>query len=246
MAELVGPPCEDGEYEWLSAAEAASTWTLHRQSARAASACVRREREFHQCRCAALPVLRLFRRHPSNTLRIHRAAAALLLLLWGLRRMTTGFPGSQHCIAGALVRIEYGTTNQATAKGLSVRCVTLDRRGTVSETTYGKADDLSPGWWVRERAGEAVLKKFFLDRRIRAVWQCSSTRLARLDIVDHRVYQAEQHAGPDEPAAQSGTGDRTDRSSSSGGQPTRKREPTRELHSGAAALKRAWRGGESN
>ena len=52
MAEFAGPRPEDGEYEWLSAAEAASTWTLHRQSARAASACVRREREFHQCRCA--------------------------------------------------------------------------------------------------------------------------------------------------------------------------------------------------
>ena len=70
--------------------------------------------------------------------------------------MATSFRGSKHCTPGALVRIEYGTTNQETTQGLSIRCVTLDRRGTVSETAYGKAGDASPGWWVRERAGEVA------------------------------------------------------------------------------------------
>ena len=50
--------------------------------------------------------------------------------------MATSFRGSKHCTPGALVRIEYGTTNQETTQGLSIRCVTLDRRGTVSETAY--------------------------------------------------------------------------------------------------------------
>ena len=53
---------------------------------------------------------------------------------------------------------------------------------------YGKAGDVSPGWWVRERAGEAVLTKFFVDRRINTVWACSLKRLARLDIAAHGVY----------------------------------------------------------
>ena len=41
---------------------------------------------------------------------------------------------------------------------------------------------------VRERAGEAVLTKFFVDRRINTVWACSLKRLARLDIAAHGVY----------------------------------------------------------
>ena len=167
MAEFVGPPPEVCEYEWLSAAEAASTWTLHRQPVRAASACVRCEREFHQCRCVALPVLRHLWRRTSDCAPDPPRGRCVQGAAVGLWRMATGFPGTQYCTPGALVRVEYGTTNQETTKGRSVRCVTLDRRGTVSETTYGKADDVSPGWWVRERAGETVLTKFFLDRRIR-------------------------------------------------------------------------------
>jgi hypothetical protein len=41
--------------------------------------------------------------------------------------MATSFRGSKHCTPGALVRIEYGTTNEETTQGLSIRCVTRTR-----------------------------------------------------------------------------------------------------------------------
>jgi hypothetical protein len=101
--------------------------------------------------------------------------------------MATSFRGSKHCTPGALVRIEYGTTNQETTKGLHpVRHARPPWHR--ERDRYGKAGDVSPGWWVRERAGEAVLTKFFVDRRINTVWACSLKRLARLDIAAHGVY----------------------------------------------------------
>jgi hypothetical protein len=41
--------------------------------------------------------------------------------------MATSFRGSKHCTPGALVRIEYATTNEETTQGLSIRCVTRTR-----------------------------------------------------------------------------------------------------------------------
>ena len=156
--------------------------------------------------------------------------------------MNAGFPGATYCTPGALVRLEYGTTNISTAKGRSIRCVTLDRRGTVSQTAYGAADDVSPGWWVRERHGEAVLAKFFLDRRIKEVWRCPLARFERLDSAAHRIYMAEQQVDQKPDGTVPGAGSR---SSSSGSDRGRKRKPTRELRP-TKELKRTTRSGESN
>ena len=92
---------------------------------------------------------------------------------------------------------------------------------------------------VRERAGEAVLTKFFVDRRIHTVSVCSLTWLARLHIATHSLYVAEQElGGPGEPAGDGGPAGavqpRTGTRSDSRGGEWRKREPIRQLRGPAS------------
>ena len=87
---------------------------------------------------------------------------------------------------------------------------------------------------LRERAGEAALTKFFVDRRIHTVSVCSLTWLARLHIATHSLYVAEQElGGPGEPAGDGGPAGavqpRTGTRSDSRGGEWRKREPIRQL-----------------
>ena len=148
--------------------------------------------------------------------------------------MNQSILGAKYCLVNRLVRVDYRTTNLTTSKGRALRTVTLDRRGTASETAFGAADDVRPGWWVRERDGDAVLAKFFLDRRIQKVYACSLQRFERLDCVAHGLYMAEQEqlasdgAQPAAPVASPGGS-----VSSAGSADLRKRKPTLDLRTGS-------------
>ena len=106
--------------------------------------------------------------------------------------MSLSCPGAKHIKINALVRLEYRTTNQQTTKGRNIRCVTVEKQGCVNETVYGKRDDLRRGWWVQERDGRAVERKFFLNQRILEVWSCSAARLFRLDSDAYHQLLAER------------------------------------------------------
>ena len=60
--------------------------------------------------------------------------------------MNQSILGAKYCLVNRLVRVDYRTTNLTTSKGRALRTVTLDRRGTASETAFGATDDVRPFW----------------------------------------------------------------------------------------------------
>ena len=68
------------------------------------------------------------------------------------------------CVEDDIVKLNiiYATTQSASRSGRSPRDIFILREGCAEETDFGKAGDISPGWWAVHDGAT----KFFLSSRI--------------------------------------------------------------------------------
>ena len=79
--------------------------------------------------------------------------------------------------SGVPMRLKYATTQRNSAFSTEWRTVLPDRLAPASETTFGKAGDKTPGWWMQQGEDD----KWFAPNRILAVTTISEAAARRFD-----------------------------------------------------------------